>query len=217
MEVKDPSGIEQQLQYEFKDKKLLLEALRHSSYVNELADPPIFELDVIGTFVRCRYCATEQPEPELALGTGPKLGLCFGVLPHFKDFFKCGARHLVEADGVIGRKRGQRRSVCHSETPFVVLRELQPTSIKKSCKALIVTCSVTPATRELFMSLNDFVRSLHNNGTVTDRQAGHYIDCSRVTIWRWRTGKNTLSTEKLEALYQLHTGRTLAEDLPTHE
>ena len=41
MEVKDPSGIEQQLLYEFKDKNLLLEALRHSSYVNELADPQL--------------------------------------------------------------------------------------------------------------------------------------------------------------------------------
>jgi ribonuclease III len=38
MEIKDPSGIEQQLQYEFKDKELLQEALRHSSYVNEIAD-----------------------------------------------------------------------------------------------------------------------------------------------------------------------------------
>jgi ribonuclease III len=38
METKDPSGIEQQLQYEFRDKNLLVEALRHSSYVNELAD-----------------------------------------------------------------------------------------------------------------------------------------------------------------------------------
>ena len=39
MEAKDPSGIEQRLQYEFKDKNLLQEALRHSSYVNEIADP----------------------------------------------------------------------------------------------------------------------------------------------------------------------------------
>ena len=39
MEAKDPAGIEQQLQYEFKDKSLLQEALRHSSYVNEIADP----------------------------------------------------------------------------------------------------------------------------------------------------------------------------------
>ena len=38
METKDPSGIEQQLQYKFRDKNLLVEALRHSSYVNELAD-----------------------------------------------------------------------------------------------------------------------------------------------------------------------------------
>ncbi len=38
MEAKDPSGIEQQIQYEFKDKNLLQEALRHSSYVNEIAD-----------------------------------------------------------------------------------------------------------------------------------------------------------------------------------
>jgi ribonuclease III len=39
MEAKDPFGIEQRLQYEFKDKNLLQEALRHSSYVNEIADP----------------------------------------------------------------------------------------------------------------------------------------------------------------------------------
>jgi ribonuclease III len=39
METKDPSGIEQRLQYEFKEKSLLQEALRHSSYVNEIADP----------------------------------------------------------------------------------------------------------------------------------------------------------------------------------
>lgn len=39
METKDPIGIEQRLKYEFKDKNLLEEALRHSSYVNELADP----------------------------------------------------------------------------------------------------------------------------------------------------------------------------------
>ena len=38
MDAKDPSGIEYQLEYKFKDKNLLLEALRHSSYVNELAD-----------------------------------------------------------------------------------------------------------------------------------------------------------------------------------
>jgi ribonuclease-3 len=38
MEPKDPSGIEQRLQYEFKNKSLLQEALRHSSYVNEIAD-----------------------------------------------------------------------------------------------------------------------------------------------------------------------------------
>jgi len=38
MEAKEPSGIEQRLQYEFKDKSLLREALRHSSYVNEIAD-----------------------------------------------------------------------------------------------------------------------------------------------------------------------------------
>jgi ribonuclease-3 len=39
MEAKDPFGIEQRLQYEFRDKNLLQEALRHSSYVNEIADP----------------------------------------------------------------------------------------------------------------------------------------------------------------------------------
>ena len=38
MENKDPSGIEQRLQYEFKNKNLLQEALRHSSYVNELGN-----------------------------------------------------------------------------------------------------------------------------------------------------------------------------------
>jgi len=38
MEAKDPSGIEHYLHYEFSDKSLLQEALRHSSYVNELAD-----------------------------------------------------------------------------------------------------------------------------------------------------------------------------------
>ena len=37
MEAKDPSGLEQQLQYDFNNKDLLQEALRHSSYVNELA------------------------------------------------------------------------------------------------------------------------------------------------------------------------------------
>ena len=39
MAAKDPAGIEQRLQYEFKDKNLLQQALRHSSYVNEIADP----------------------------------------------------------------------------------------------------------------------------------------------------------------------------------
>ena len=38
MEAKDPSGIEHYLHYEFSDKVLLQEALRHSSYANELAD-----------------------------------------------------------------------------------------------------------------------------------------------------------------------------------
>ena len=38
MEAKDPSEIEQRLRYEFRDKFLLVEALRHSSYVNELTD-----------------------------------------------------------------------------------------------------------------------------------------------------------------------------------
>jgi ribonuclease-3 len=41
MEAKDPIGIEQRLQYEFNDKNLIQEALRHSSYVNELADPQL--------------------------------------------------------------------------------------------------------------------------------------------------------------------------------
>ncbi|UCD77819.1 MAG: ribonuclease III [Desulfobacterales bacterium] len=38
MEARDPIGIEQKLQYEFKDKNLIQEALRHSSWVNELGD-----------------------------------------------------------------------------------------------------------------------------------------------------------------------------------
>jgi len=38
MEAKDPSGVEQHLQYEFGNQELLRKALRHSSYVNELAD-----------------------------------------------------------------------------------------------------------------------------------------------------------------------------------
>ena len=38
MEARYPIGIEQKLQYEFQDKNILQEALRHSSYVNELAD-----------------------------------------------------------------------------------------------------------------------------------------------------------------------------------
>ena len=37
MEARDPSGIEKYLQYEFSNNELLHEALRHSSYVNELA------------------------------------------------------------------------------------------------------------------------------------------------------------------------------------
>ncbi len=41
METRDPSEIEQRLQYEFKDKNLLQEALRHSSYVNEITDPQL--------------------------------------------------------------------------------------------------------------------------------------------------------------------------------
>jgi ribonuclease III len=36
MEAKNPLGLEQILQYEYRDKNLLQEALRHSSYVNEL-------------------------------------------------------------------------------------------------------------------------------------------------------------------------------------
>jgi len=39
MEAKDPSGVERHLQYEFGNQELLRKALRHSSYVNELADP----------------------------------------------------------------------------------------------------------------------------------------------------------------------------------
>ncbi|MGD8290245.1 MAG: ribonuclease III [Desulfobacterales bacterium] len=38
MEPKDPAGIEKRLGYEFKNKHLLQEALRHSSYVNELTN-----------------------------------------------------------------------------------------------------------------------------------------------------------------------------------
>jgi ribonuclease-3 len=41
MEAKDPLGIEQILQYEFNDKNLLQEALRHSSFVNELGEPQL--------------------------------------------------------------------------------------------------------------------------------------------------------------------------------
>lgn len=41
MEARDPSEIEQILQYEFNDKNLLQEALRHSSFVNELGDPQL--------------------------------------------------------------------------------------------------------------------------------------------------------------------------------
>jgi ribonuclease III len=41
MEARDPLGIEQILQYEFNDKNLLQEALRHSSFVNELGDPQL--------------------------------------------------------------------------------------------------------------------------------------------------------------------------------
>ena len=37
IEAKDPSGVEKYLQYEFSNKDLLHEALRHSSYVNEMA------------------------------------------------------------------------------------------------------------------------------------------------------------------------------------
>ena len=41
MEARDPSEIEQILQYEFNDKNLLQEALRHSSFVNELGAPQL--------------------------------------------------------------------------------------------------------------------------------------------------------------------------------
>jgi ribonuclease III len=41
MEARDPSGIEQILQYQYKDKNLLQEALRHSSFVNELGEPQL--------------------------------------------------------------------------------------------------------------------------------------------------------------------------------
>jgi ribonuclease III len=41
MQAKDPSGIERQLHYDFKNKSLLQEALRHSSFVNELAEPDL--------------------------------------------------------------------------------------------------------------------------------------------------------------------------------
>jgi ribonuclease-3 len=41
MEARDPSGIEQILQYQFNDKNLLQEALRHSSFVNELGEPQL--------------------------------------------------------------------------------------------------------------------------------------------------------------------------------
>ena len=38
METRDPIEIEQKLHYAFNDKDLLQEALRHSSYVNELGE-----------------------------------------------------------------------------------------------------------------------------------------------------------------------------------
>ena len=41
METRNPLGIEQFLHYEFDDKNLLQEALRHSSFVNELGDPQL--------------------------------------------------------------------------------------------------------------------------------------------------------------------------------
>ncbi len=41
MDTTDPFEIEHRLKYEFRDKVLLQEALRHSSYVNELADPDL--------------------------------------------------------------------------------------------------------------------------------------------------------------------------------
>lgn len=41
MEAKDPSEIEQILKYKFNDKNLLQEALRHSSFVNELGEPQL--------------------------------------------------------------------------------------------------------------------------------------------------------------------------------
>jgi ribonuclease-3 len=41
MEAKDSLGLEQILQYEFNDKNLLQEALRHSSFVNELGEPQL--------------------------------------------------------------------------------------------------------------------------------------------------------------------------------
>jgi ribonuclease III len=41
MEARDSSELEQILQYEFNDKNLLQEALRHSSFVNELGDPQL--------------------------------------------------------------------------------------------------------------------------------------------------------------------------------
>lgn len=40
MEARDPSEIEHILQYEFNDKSLLQEALRHSSFVNEVGGEP---------------------------------------------------------------------------------------------------------------------------------------------------------------------------------
>jgi ribonuclease III len=40
MEARDPSEIEQILQYQFNDQSLLQEALRHSSFVNELGGEP---------------------------------------------------------------------------------------------------------------------------------------------------------------------------------
>jgi len=67
METKNPLGIEQILQYEFNDKNLLREALRHSSFVNELGDPQLRDNErleflgdavlnlIVGHILMCRY------------------------------------------------------------------------------------------------------------------------------------------------------------------
>ena len=46
IEARDPAGVEKYLQYEFSNKELLHEALRHSSYVNELAQENLQDIHI---------------------------------------------------------------------------------------------------------------------------------------------------------------------------